>query len=45
MANAGRSAFSDPAEWLKESRQKSIEFVYGAPVGYEKGKIRANAVS
>ncbi|MEX2693067.1 S1/P1 nuclease [Rhizobium mongolense] len=32
-----RAAISDPAEWLRESRQKAIEFVYVAPVGYEKG--------
>ena len=32
-----RAAVSDPAERLKESWQKAIEFVYVAPAGYEKG--------
>ena len=32
-----RASISDPAEWLKESRQKAIDFVYVAPVGYDKG--------
>ncbi|KAF5881712.1 hypothetical protein [Rhizobium sp. PEPV16] len=31
-----RAAISDPAEWLKESRKKAIEFVYVGPIGYEK---------
>lgn len=35
--NPARAAISDPAEWLKESRQKAIEFVYVAPIAYEKG--------
>jgi len=35
--NATRAAISDPAEWLKESRQKAIDFVYVAPVGFDKG--------
>ncbi|NKJ73369.1 hypothetical protein GFL38_14025 [Rhizobium leguminosarum bv. viciae] len=31
-----RAANSDPAEWLKESRKEAIEFVYVAPIRYEK---------
>lgn len=35
--DAARAAISDPAEWLKESRQTAIDFVYVAPVGFDKG--------
>lgn len=32
-----RAAISDPAVWLTESRQRAIDFVYVAPVGFDKG--------